>query len=56
MDHLIVEMALAARYVVSKQLVAELKDKLERDGENRHSSGAKYGWALRCRKEIGNNI
>ena len=47
-----VEMALAASYMLWKQLVAGLKDKLKLDGEDWHWSGVKLGWAPGCRKEI----
>ena len=39
-----VEMALAASYILWKQLVAGLKDKLKLDGEDFHWSGVKHGW------------
>jgi uncharacterized protein DUF3788 len=42
-----VESALGDSHTLWKQLVSELKQDLKLDGEDWHSSGAKYGWAFR---------
>ncbi len=50
-----VESVLGQSYALWKQLVAELKEQLKLDGEDWHSSGVKYGWALRLQRK-GRNI
>jgi hypothetical protein len=50
-----VEVALGATYALWKQLIAQLQRDLNLDGEDWHSSGVKYGWALRLQKR-GRNI
>jgi Protein of unknown function (DUF3788) len=50
-----VEAALGASYALWKQLISELKKELHLDGEDWHSSGVKYGWALRLQKKDRNN-
>ncbi len=49
------ESALGVSFGLWTQLVAELKQSLALDGEDWHSSGIKYGWALRLQKK-GRNI
>jgi hypothetical protein len=49
-----VEAALGASYALWKQLISELKKELHLDGEDWHSSGVKYGWALRLQKKDRN--
>ena len=49
------ESALGASYALWKQLVAHLKQSLKLDAEDWHSSGVKYGWALRLQLK-GRNI
>jgi len=49
------ESVLGASNVLWKKLIAALKTNLNLDGEDWHSSGVKYGWALRLQKK-GRNI
>ena len=51
-----VEAALEKSFVLWKRLVAELKDDLKLDGEEWHSSGPKYGWALRLQLKKRNIV
>jgi hypothetical protein len=51
-----VEIALGQSHALWKQLVAELKDDLKLDGEEWHSSGVKYGWALRLQLKKRNIV
>lgn len=51
-----VQSALGQSYSLWKQLVAELKEELALDGEDWHSSGAKYGWALRLQQKQRNIV
>ena len=50
------ETALGASRALWKQLVAELKQSLKLDGEDWHSSGVKYGWALRLQLKKRNIV
>jgi hypothetical protein len=49
-----VEAALGQSFGLWKQLVAELRDQVDLDKEDGHSSGVKYGWALRLQKKSRN--
>ena len=51
-----VEIALGASNRLWKQIIAELKKELELDGDQWHSSGVKYGWALRLQKKDRNIV
>ena len=51
-----VETALGQSYALWNQLIAELKQELLLDGEGWHSSGVKYGWALRLQKKDRNIV
>ncbi|HXJ90579.1 MAG TPA: DUF3788 domain-containing protein [Candidatus Binatia bacterium] len=51
-----VETALGQSHVPWKRLITELKQELKLDGEDWHSSGAKYGWALRLQKKDRNIV
>jgi hypothetical protein len=51
-----VETALGQSYALWNQLIAELKRELQLDGEDWHSSGVKYGWALRLQKKDRNIV
>jgi hypothetical protein len=51
-----VETTLGQSHALWKQLVAELRDDLKLDGEEWHSSGLKYGWALRLQKKKRNIV
>ncbi|HTT19064.1 MAG TPA: DUF3788 domain-containing protein [Candidatus Sulfotelmatobacter sp.] len=51
-----VQTALGQSCVLWKQLIDELKRELKLDGEDWHSSGAKYGWALRLQKKRRNIV
>lgn len=51
-----VESALGESHPLWKQLVAELKRELKLDGEDWHSSGVKYGWALRLQLKKRNIV
>lgn len=51
-----VETVLGQSYVLWIQLIAELKRELRLDGEDWHSSGMKYGWALRLKKKDRNIV
>jgi hypothetical protein len=51
-----VETALGQSHTLWKQLVAELRDDLKLDGEEWHSSGVKYGWALRLQLKKRNIV
>lgn len=51
-----VETALGQSSALWKQLIAELKRELQLDGEDWHSSGVKYGWALRLQKKDRNVV
>ncbi len=48
--------ALGPSFVLWKQLVTQLKDELKLDGEDWHSSGLKYGWALRLQLKKRNIV
>lgn len=50
------ESVLGASYALWKKLVPELKAELKLDGEEWHSSGVKYGWALRLRLKKRNIV
>lgn len=50
-----VESAIGQSFALWTQLVSELKAELDLDGEDWHSSGVKYGWALRLQQK-GRNI
>ena len=50
-----VETALGRSYALWTELVTELKQEFQLDAEDWHSSGVKYGWALRLQKQ-GRNI
>ena len=51
-----VRSALGDSYALWKQLVSELKQELKLDGEDWHSSGVKYGWALRLQLKKRNIV
>lgn len=51
-----VESALGPSYGLWKQLVTELKQELNLDGEEWNSSGLKYGWALRLQLKKRNIV
>jgi hypothetical protein len=51
-----VAMALGQSYALWIQLVTELKRELQLDGEEWHSSGVRYGWALRLKKKDRNIV
>jgi len=51
-----VDAALGTSCVLWKQLVAELKRDLKLDAEDWHSSGVKYGWALRLQLKKRNIV
>jgi hypothetical protein len=51
-----VEVVLEQSYALWEQLVAELKRELKLDGEEWHSSGLKYGWALRLQLKKRNIV
>ncbi|HKV77491.1 MAG TPA: DUF3788 domain-containing protein [Candidatus Sulfotelmatobacter sp.] len=51
-----VEVALEQSYSLWKQLVTELPRELKLDGEDWHSSGLKYGWALRLQLKKRNIV
>ncbi len=51
-----VESALGESYSLWRQLVQELKQELGLDGEDWHSSGVKYGWALRLQQKKRNIV
>ncbi len=51
-----VEEVLEQSYALWEQLVAELKRELKLDGEEWHSSGLKYGWALRLQRKKRNIV
>lgn len=51
-----VESALGNSYALWKQLVSELKQELKLDREDWHSSGVKYGWALRLQLKKRNIV
>jgi hypothetical protein len=51
-----VEAALGQSFPLWTQLIAELRDLLELDKEDWHSSGVKYGWALRLQKKSRNIV
>ena len=51
-----VESVLGQSCALWKQLVTELKQDLHLDGEDWHSSGVKYGWALRLRLKDRNIV
>jgi hypothetical protein len=48
--------ALGHSFVLWEQLVTELKAELKLDGEDWHSSGLKYGWALRLQLKKRNIV
>jgi hypothetical protein len=50
------ESALGQSLALWKQLVGELKQELKLDGEDWHSSGLKYGWALRLQLKKRNIV
>jgi len=50
------EAALGNSYALWKRTVAELKEELNLDGEGWHSSGLKYGWALRRQRKDRNIV
>jgi hypothetical protein len=51
-----VESALGNSWVLWEQLVAELKQEQELDGEEWNSSGLKYGWSLRLQLKKRNIV
>jgi hypothetical protein len=51
-----VEASLGPSYAAWKQLVAELKQELKLDAPDWHSSGVKYGWALRLQLKKRNIV
>ena len=51
-----VEAALGQSYALWKQLIVELKQELELDGEDWHSSGVKCGWAVRMQLKKRNIV
>ena len=51
-----IEAALEQSFALWRRLVAELKDDLKLDGEEWHSSGLKYGWALRLQMKKRNIV
>jgi hypothetical protein len=51
-----VEAVVGQSYALWKQLIVELKQELKLDGENWHSSGVKYGWAVRLQLKKRNIV